>query len=369
MTRAQLPAEIFIHIAVYLEPDACYRLIQAVDGLDQLLAHEKFTRKVRRTGDTIVHLAASQGNEKIIQTIIAKAVNIQVRNNHGVTPLALAAHRGHKAIVEFLISADANVNELDNRGFTPLHGAAYHGSDMVLQVLLDAGANPYTTTYRGTALHMAIRNGHLSTVSLLLGRMRMPPDTTDIRSGALEVAAKYGRTAVFQQLIEARFEISDKTLQAAASSGRAKIVKILLSQVSFPESARRAALLQSVKLGYTSVVRLLVRTGLNISKVDTELAESLGYSGSIRILRLLDDTWVDSNRSLILRFAASRGHTAMVEYFAHSRWLNHEMCRQALHAAALVGHYAVVKTLLDSGFEMDKKKRKRWFAKCLRLVI
>lgn len=166
-------------------------------------------------------------------------MNFPVRNKHGVTPLSRAAHRGHKAIVELLISAGAISDEQDNRGLTPLHGAAYHGSDIVVQVLLDSGANPFWTTYcHGTALHMAIRNRHLSTVSLLLRRMRRLQDTTDIWSGALDLAAKYGRTAVFEQLIEARFKISDKTLQVAASSGRAKIVRIILSQVSFPENIR-----------------------------------------------------------------------------------------------------------------------------------
>ncbi|CAL5871157.1 uncharacterized protein PFLUO_LOCUS5404 [Penicillium psychrofluorescens] len=358
MAKTEFPAEILIHIAAHLEPDACYRLIQAVEGLDQLLAHEEFTRKTRRTGDTIVHLAASKGDEKSIQTILARTVNIQVRNNRGVTPLARAAHRGHKAIVELLISAGAKIDEPDSRGLYPLHGAAYHGSDMVVQVLVDAGANVYrTTSWYGTALHMAIRNGHLSTVSLLLRKMQRPPDTTDIWRGALDLAAEYGRTEVFQQLIEARFEISEKTLQVAASSGRARIVKFLLSQVSFPENVRRAALLQSVKLGYPSVVRLLIGTGLNISGDDTKLAESVGYSGNIKTLRLLHNAKINLRRSSILCCAASRGHTSMVEYFAHSEWLDHVMCRQALLNAASAGHSAVVQTLLNSGFEFDKEEK------------
>ena len=359
LMRTKFPAEILIHIAAQLEPDACYRLIQAVDGLDQLLPHKDFTRKARRTGDTIVHLAASKGDEKLIQNLLTRTVNIQVRNKRGVTPLAQAARRGHTAVVELLISAGAKIDESDSRGLYPLHGAAYHGSDVVVRVLIDAGADVFRTTYlHGSALHMAIRNGHLSTVSLLLKKMRQPPDMTDIWRGALDLAAEYGRTEVFQQLIKARFKFTEKTLQFAASSGRARIVKILLSQVSFPENVRRAALLQSVKLGYPSVVRLLIETGLDISGDDTELAESVGYSGNIKTLRLLYNARINLSKFSILCCAASRGHTAMVEYFAHSEWLNHDMCRQALFNAASAGHPAVVKTLLDSGFEFDKKEKK-----------
>jgi ankyrin repeat protein len=149
MTRTKLPTELCIQIAAYLEPDACYRLTQALDGLDLLLAHEYFARGARRTGDTIVYLAASKGDQELMQTMLTRAVNFQVRNKHGVTPLSPPAHRGHKAIVDLLISAGANSDEQDNRGLTtPLHGAAYHGSDVVVQVLLDAGANPYRLANR-----------------------------------------------------------------------------------------------------------------------------------------------------------------------------------------------------------------------------
>lgn len=360
MLRTKFPAEILIHIAAHLEPDGCYRFIQAVEGLDQFLTYEDFMRKAKRTGDTIVHLAASKGDEKLIQNLLARTVNIEVRNKRGVTPLSQAAHRGHKAVVELLISAGARVDESDSRGLYPLHGAAYHGSDAVVQVLIDAGANVFRTTYNhGTALHMAIRNGHLSTVSLLLEKMRQPPDTTDVWRGALDLAAEYGRTEVFLELIKARFKVTEKTLQVAASSGRARIVQFLLSQVSFPENVRRAALLQSVKLGYPSVVRLLIGTNLKISGDDTELAKSVGYSGNFKTLRLLYNARINLSRFLMLCCAASRGNTAMVEYFIHSKQLNLDMCRQALLEAASAGHPAVVKALLDSGFEFDKKEKEK----------
>lgn len=140
MIRNELSTELFLQIADYLGPDACYCLVKSFDGLDELLLPEIFTRKARASGDTIVHLAASKGDERLIRNLLARNLNFQIRNNHGFTPLARAARRGHRKIVEQLIAAGAKVDELDNRGLTALHCAAYPGSEMVVQLLLDAGA-------------------------------------------------------------------------------------------------------------------------------------------------------------------------------------------------------------------------------------
>jgi ankyrin repeat protein len=364
MARTKLPIELIIRIADFLEPAACYCFLRAFDGLDELLLPDVFTRKARPSGDTLVHLAASKGDECLLQTILARRSNVQTRNKQGVTPLACAARRGHQTVVKQLIAAGAKVDELDNRGLTALHCAAYHGSDMVVQLLLDAGADISTKApCHGTALHMAARNGHNSTVSLLLEKGRWLQDITDTYNGALDLAAEYGRTAVVQQLIEAGFQVSDKTLQVAVSSGRAKIVKILLSQRSFPEHIRRAELFRSVELGVPSVVRLLVGTGLVVSGNDIGLARATGCSGSIRMLRLIRHMAVDfcnqiESRFALLDSAAQRGHGTFVQYLADLAWLTPELCKHALKVATWAGHSAVVKSIVACGLQVDEEDKR-----------
>lgn len=364
MSGSKLPNELFIQIADFLEPDACYCLIQALVGLDQLLKPEILTRKAKKSGDTIFHLAASKGDESLLPILLARGLNIHIRNNHGVTPLARAARRGRQTVVKQLLSAGAKVDEPDNRGMTPLHYAAYRGSDMVVQVLLDAGADLSTKApWQGTALHMAARNGHSSTVSLLLQKGRWLQDTPDIYNGALDVAAKYGRTAVVQQLIEAGFEVPETTLQVAVSSGRAKIVRILLSRRNFPENLRLAALFRSVEIGLPSVVRLLVGTGLIIPGKDIELARSIGRSGSIRTFRLLRHMGVDYSdkfeyKVAMLEGAAHRGHSTFVGYLARSGWLTPDLCKYALETAASAGHSAVIEAVLACGLQLKEKDKR-----------
>ncbi|THC99507.1 hypothetical protein EYZ11_001056 [Aspergillus tanneri] len=55
--------------------------------------------------------------------------------------------------------------------------------------------------------------------------------------------------------------------------------------------------------------------------------------------------------SSMLFGAARNGHAAIVRYLAYLGWLDRDMCKRALVIAASEGHSAVVKSLLDCGFE------------------
>ncbi|KAJ5936181.1 hypothetical protein N7454_005479 [Penicillium verhagenii] len=360
--RNKLPLEILIHIATYLEPGACYRLIQAFEGLDLLLAHKELTKTENNTaGDTVVHLAARRGDIQLLQNLLARNVKIHVRNRRGVTPLAEAALRGHQAVVELLISAGAKVDESDSRGFYPLHAAAYRGSDAVVQVLIDAGANILQrVAFHGIALHMAVRTGHLSTVSMLIKKMNLDPGTMDMYDDVLDLAAELGHTQVFHKLIEAGFEWTFQTLKLAASSGQAKIVKILLSQASFPETARREALIQSAARGYPSVVKLLIGAGFDLSGSNMHLSDVVGRSGSLKILRLLENAGFELKSSYIISMAAHRGHAAVVEYLTSCdlERVDHCYFTEGLCNAASAGHHAVVRVLLESGVEFDESEKR-----------
>ncbi|KAJ5936687.1 hypothetical protein N7466_003137 [Penicillium verhagenii] len=362
MMRTNLPLEIWIHIATYLEPDACYRLIQAFEGLSLVLPHKDLIKKARNTaGDTIVHLAARRGDVKLIQNLLARSVNIHVRNKRGVTPLAEAALRGHQAVVELLISAGAKIDEPDSRGFFPLHAAAYRGSDAVVQVLIDAGANVLQSIpFHRTALHMAIRTGHLSTVSMLLNKMKSHPDMADIHvySGVLDLAAEYGHTHVFHKLVEAGFEFTANTLRLAASLGRAKIARILLSLSSFPMQLRHEVLIKSAMLGYHSVVKVLMGSDFDISHSNIVLSDTVGSSGSLKVLRLLEHAGFNLEWGTILYFAAKGGHAAMVAYVAGSKRVDHRNYTSALYNSATAGHHAVVKVLLESGAKLDEDEKR-----------
>ena len=99
-------------------------------------------------------------NPAVIEALIAAGANVQEDTNSGDTPLHLAASNNEAAVVEALIAAGANVQEDEDDDYTPLHFAARNNENLaVLEVLIAAGANVQEDTNSGhTPLHLAAEN-------------------------------------------------------------------------------------------------------------------------------------------------------------------------------------------------------------------
>jgi ankyrin repeat protein len=82
--------------------------------------------------------------------------------------LLAAARTGHVGTVRDMLTAGANVNMKDEHGNTPLIEAARNGHDDVVRTLLAAGADPKLTNEDGkTALMLAQQNSHDDVVRAL----------------------------------------------------------------------------------------------------------------------------------------------------------------------------------------------------------
>ena len=82
--------------------------------------------------------AAEQGNDRLVESLVANHADINAHGVWGRTALHFAADRGDSALVEFLLKHKADVNALDENGFTPIIQA--RGAD-VIKLLLAYGAN------------------------------------------------------------------------------------------------------------------------------------------------------------------------------------------------------------------------------------
>jgi len=90
---------------------------------------------------TMLHYAAMFGNMSRIKWLVETvAVDIDVSDECGVTPLMLCCKNGFPKEAIYLMSWDVDPNVTDNEGRTALHYAALSGS-VVLKVLLMSSAN------------------------------------------------------------------------------------------------------------------------------------------------------------------------------------------------------------------------------------
>ena len=113
------------------------------------------------SGETVLHVAAINGDYHLAMTSIEKGVSIHARDYCGWQPLHEACNYGNLAVVELLLDSGADIDDPGGphcRGMTPLHDAVQNGHVDVVKLLISRGAsmtrrNNDGHTPLGLALH------------------------------------------------------------------------------------------------------------------------------------------------------------------------------------------------------------------------
>ena len=148
------------------------------------------------------HIVRLDGHFPLLQALIGKNADLNVRDKKGATPLVLAL--GEPAMRDFLIESGVDLEaQVMDRGMKILHFAIENfGDGEPACYLIEKGADPDSTDMFGdTPLHYAARERNLVVVKALIGKK------ADVNR-----QNKKGETPVF----------------LAAGRGDAEIVKLLL---------------------------------------------------------------------------------------------------------------------------------------------
>jgi len=218
-------------------------------------------------GQTLLHIAAGRGNLALVQTLVKRGADLELKNRWGGwTPLHSAAGAGHTAVVAYLIqqgakveapgvynqgilftaayqghadvvrllcAAGANVEATTDWQQFPLIAAAGKGHTEVVKLLLDAGAGINRTAKGGTALDAAVEGGHEDVTRLLLERGADLNASRDTYSPPMHDAASRGSVRMIHILLDAGTDVNlfnergDTALDWALSSGKHEAVKAL----------------------------------------------------------------------------------------------------------------------------------------------
>ncbi len=87
-----------------------------------------------------LHVAAARCCTNVIEVLLQKGANIELKGKTGETPLHVAAQEGCVEAVTMLVSKGANINAHDNEGHTPLRRAIDYQQDSTVALLRKLGA-------------------------------------------------------------------------------------------------------------------------------------------------------------------------------------------------------------------------------------
>jgi len=166
-------------------------LLKAIDMNDtntvtSILDRGMDVNTVDRSGNSLLILAATNGNKTLVEFLLAHRAKLGVRNQVGDTALMVASLKGHLEIVQLLVNAQAEINQT---GWTALHYAVFEGQDEIVKFLLQKGAdiNAKAPNHM-TALMLAAKNGNEKVVKTLLSAQADPNLATEAGETALKLA-------------------------------------------------------------------------------------------------------------------------------------------------------------------------------------
>eukprot|EP01036_Dinobryon_divergens_P024535 gene24535-32997_t len=140
-------------------------------------------------GDII--LAATEGNENAVDQLIRNGAAIDATNEFGETALNIAARHGRSTMVQLLLSNKAKIDAKDSSDFTPLQTSARFGHSEIVGLLCQSRAE-LINQEGAYALKLAVQNGHVTVVEVLLNRgVNIEAQLMDGKS-ALVIAAENG---------------------------------------------------------------------------------------------------------------------------------------------------------------------------------
>lgn len=214
-------------------------------------------------------MAVKNDDSATVQELLAKGFDPNASDEEGNTLLMLAAREGNPAVCQRIIAAGADLNRQNGLGETALMLAAYKAHLAVSRLLVDKGASLQGA--RWNALLYAILGKNDDIVRLLLAHAADPNARLDNGITALMLAAKEGSVETVETLlaqhaqVDARNDEQKTAVDWAMAAGNTDIAG-LLNQVS----ARKSRLLQAIATGDINTVRDILKKGVNPNETDAD---------------------------------------------------------------------------------------------------
>ena len=348
--------------------------------------HEAGSSVVQLPGITRLMLAARAGQLDEVKKLILKkgTEGLTERSQRRCTALLMAAEEGHTEVMTSLLENAAEdaaklIADADADGCTALHLAAGNGHLLAVKKLLtnDAGkdqAGLDRLTKRGASpLLLAAKHGYTDVVKELLGANASINVSDEQASSPLVVAAQSGMKDTVEVLLPETMKALEKdtaqrtiseALEASASSGHAKVTRLLLRATTDKSpGALTDALRNAISGDHEAAARMLIAAGSDLSDMLSEAANgrlqcvkallevARSDAPQIRRQQVIDDVPDAMKKAM-----DANGHDAIaVELLAACIENKHDVS-QYLSQAARGGRTELVHMLLNAGAKDTREK-------------
>ena len=166
---------------------------------------------VNNRGHTALHQASIKGMLAVVQKIIAKDADVNVRDKSGDTALMIACiYRNTHVALALLESKDIEVDLANNRGKTALHQASRYEMLSIVEELIEKRADVNKQNEDGyTALFWACFVKNTDIALALLESKNIDVDLANVVGNtALHQASSQGMLSVVEKLIEKRADVN-----------------------------------------------------------------------------------------------------------------------------------------------------------------
>ncbi|KAK4467923.1 hypothetical protein MN116_008531 [Schistosoma mekongi] len=223
-------------------------------------------------GITPFLLAASKGNELLMEILVRQKCSVTATDMSGRTALHHVSKNCHIDALSYLLSIaplKMKINGLDNFGCTALHLACENNQQHCVRLLLEAGANPeIQSDARDYPLIECSRRGFHKCIDLLIENKASREKRSKAGDTALHVAVLANLSDTIYFLFSRKFDIcatnenKQTPLHYAVSQDKLEAVEALLfcgAPLNVKDKDGQIPLMVAAKANYTALVDMIIR--------------------------------------------------------------------------------------------------------------
>ncbi|XP_069594215.1 CARD- and ANK-domain containing inflammasome adapter protein-like [Ranitomeya imitator] len=219
---------------------------------------------VNSSGETLLHVAASNGHVPVIEFLLSKGAKVDAKDKKRRTPLHRAAENGHVEAARVLLRAGANIYSLDNDSHSPLHLAAQNNHHHLVKLFLQEEEKLYKN--RSNFLHLEAAKDNSRLVEILLKNGANVDSTDEKKQTALYHAVSGGHQATVKVLLEAGATIDPSIIDVAFSTNNEYIFGLLLQySKGLSPDTMISAMFKAVKLNLFGIIKALIDKGTDVN--------------------------------------------------------------------------------------------------------